>query len=111
MTRQHTPATLDMGLHLPTRGTRHPPYGSERVNALGPAVWVEKRLSFLRRYEVSTTAGSSIPRGLSPKVGAGTSTGLDHGIGHIRLVEVDSAARAPAPPTPISPRTSSAACG
>ena len=35
--------------------------------------------------------------------------GLDHGIGHFRLVEVDSKARAPAPPIPISRQTSSAA--
>ena len=55
--------------------TRHPPYGSERVNAIEPAVWTGKRLSFLRRYEVSTPAGSAIPRGLSPKVGAWTSIG------------------------------------
>ena len=37
------------------------------------------------------------------------SPGLDHGIGHFRLFEVDSEARAPAPPRPKSPRTSSAA--
>jgi hypothetical protein len=37
------------------------------------------------------------------------STGLDHGIGHFLLFEVDSAAQAPAPPMPKSPQTSSAA--
>src|SRR5262249_10627251 len=36
-------------------------------------------------------------------------SGLDQGIGHFMLFEVDSVARAPAPPTPISPRTWSAA--
>jgi len=35
--------------------------------------------------------------------------GLDHGIGHFRLFEVDSEVRAPALPSPKSPRTSSAA--
>ena len=45
------------------------------MNAIGPAVWAGKRLSFLRRYEVSTTAGAAIPRGLSPQVDAYTSTG------------------------------------
>ena len=35
--------------------------------------------------------------------------GLDHGIGHFMLFEVDSEARAPAPPIPKSPQTSSAA--
>ena len=35
--------------------------------------------------------------------------GIDHGIGHFMLFEVDSAARAPAPPLPKSPQTSSAA--
>ena len=33
-------------------------------------------------------------------------TGLDHGIGHIRLVEVDSEEREVAPPMPKSPQTS-----
>ena len=36
-------------------------------------------------------------------------SGLDHGIGHFMLFEVDSEARAPAPPIPKSPQTSSAA--
>ena len=36
-------------------------------------------------------------------------TGLDHGIGHIRLVEVDSEEREVAPPIPKSPQTSNAA--
>src|SRR5262250_2892753 len=35
--------------------------------------------------------------------------GFDHGIGHFMLFEVDSEARAPAPPMPKSPRTLSAA--
>src|SRR5262249_28747388 len=35
--------------------------------------------------------------------------GLDHGIGHFMLVEVDSGAQAAAPPMPILPQTSSAA--
>jgi hypothetical protein len=35
--------------------------------------------------------------------------GLDRGIGHLMLFEVDSKARAPAPLIPISPPTSSAA--
>ena len=35
--------------------------------------------------------------------------GLDQGIGHFMLFEADSVARAPAPPTPMSPRTSSVA--
>jgi hypothetical protein len=35
--------------------------------------------------------------------------GLDHGIGHFMLFEVDSEARVTAPPIPKSPRTSSAA--
>jgi hypothetical protein len=35
--------------------------------------------------------------------------GLDQGIGHFTLFEVDSAARAPAPPSPKSRQTSSAA--
>src|SRR5467141_2482857 len=35
--------------------------------------------------------------------------GLDHGIGHFMLFEVDSEAQAPAPPMPKSPQTSSAA--
>ena len=35
--------------------------------------------------------------------------GLDHGIGHFMLGEVDLKARAPAPPSAKSPRTSSAA--
>jgi hypothetical protein len=38
-----------------------------------------------------------------------TAVGLDQGIGHLMLCEVDSAARALAPPSPISPKTSSAA--
>lgn len=37
------------------------------------------------------------------------SLGLDQGIGHPMLFEVDSAARAPVPPHPISPQTSSGA--
>jgi Winged helix-turn helix len=37
------------------------------------------------------------------------SVGLDQGIGHFMLFEADSVARAPAPPTPISPRTSGVA--
>src|SRR4029453_18407878 len=36
-------------------------------------------------------------------------SGLDHGIGHFRLFAVDSEVRAPALPSPKSPRTSSAA--
>ena len=35
--------------------------------------------------------------------------GLDHGIGHIRLVEVDSEEQEVAPPIPKSPQTSNAA--
>jgi len=35
--------------------------------------------------------------------------GLDHGIGHFMLFEVDAEAQAPAPPMPKSPQTSSAA--
>jgi hypothetical protein len=35
--------------------------------------------------------------------------GLDQGIGHFMLFEVGSEARAPAPPSPKSPQTSSAA--
>ena len=35
--------------------------------------------------------------------------GLDRGIGHFMLFEVDSKAQAPAPPMPISPQTSNAA--
>ena len=35
--------------------------------------------------------------------------GLDHGIGHFMLFEVDSEAQAPAPLRPKSPQTSSAA--
>src|SRR5438128_11662018 len=38
-----------------------------------------------------------------------TACGLDHGIGHFMLFEVDSEAQAPAPPRPKSPQTSSAA--
>jgi len=34
-------------------------------------------------------------------------SGLDHGIGHSMIFEVDSTARVPAPPIPISPQTSS----
>src|SRR5262249_53594307 len=33
--------------------------------------------------------------------------GLDHGVGHVMLFEVDSEARAPTPPIPIVLRTSS----
>jgi hypothetical protein len=44
------------------------------------------------------------PFGIRPKT-----FGLDHGIGHFMLFEVDSEARAPAPPMPKSPQTSSAA--
>jgi hypothetical protein len=36
-------------------------------------------------------------------------SGLDHRVGHFRLFEVDSAARAPAPLRPKSPQTLSAA--
>jgi hypothetical protein len=39
----------------------------------------------------------------------GGAYGLDQGSGHFRLFEVDAAARAPAPPPPISPRTARAA--
>ena len=38
-----------------------------------------------------------------------STVGLDHGIGHFRLVEADSKARAAAPPMPKSSQTSSAA--
>jgi len=38
-----------------------------------------------------------------------TDTGLDQGIGHFMLCEVDSAARAPTPRIPVLPQTSSAA--
>jgi hypothetical protein len=38
-----------------------------------------------------------------------TKIGLDHGIGHFMIFEVDSAAQAPAPPMPKWLRTSSAA--
>ena len=34
---------------------------------------------------------------------SGLEWGLDHGIGHFMLFEVDSEARAPAPPMPKSP--------
>src|SRR5262249_22668930 len=37
--------------------------------------------------------------------------GLDQGIGHFMLFEVDSEARAPVLPSPISPRTARAASG
>ena len=39
----------------------------------------------------------------------GTRKGLDRGIGHFMLFEVDSEARALDPPSPKSPQTSSAA--
>src|SRR5262249_51851706 len=53
------------------------------------------------------TGGRCMVRGLL--VMTGLMVGLDHGIGHVMLFEVDSEVRAPAPPMPILLRISSAA--
>src|SRR5262252_4177546 len=58
---------------------------------------------------VRQLAKTAVPGGFSPDQSENSICGLDHGIGHYMIFEVDLEAQAPAPPMPKWLRTSSAA--
>src|SRR5215467_473263 len=78
-------------------------------------MYLVRGAAILHAGESSPRCGRSAPRG-GGRGSAPTQRGLrcpppglDHGIGHVMLFEVDSEVRAPAPPMPILLRISSAA--
>jgi hypothetical protein len=83
------------------------------LQCLGNPMLIDKPLPFISAF---VDAVDETIRQHSPAQGMSTTQrtwlailGLDPGIGHFMLFEVDSEAQAPAPPIPISPRTWSAA--
>ena len=66
-------------------------------------------LLYSQRPDATDVAGFKAWKKRGRHVKKGEKGGLDRGIGHFMLFEVDSKARAPAPLIPKSPQTSSAA--
>ena len=113
----HPTEDRDLGFVIRTLNPYHPTQfiyvlnGGYSHGTYGAALWATKsknlrRLLKLNRKEKTDSVGAlfHIPvkdwRSPAPLP---LEDGLDHGIGHFMLFEVDSAARAPAPPIPKSP--------
>ena len=65
--------------------------------------------SVVVQYDVRSMSTYRHHKDDSPRISDCGKLGIDHGIGHFMVFEVGSEAQAPAPPSPKSPQTSSAA--
>src|SRR6266705_543005 len=75
-------------------------YVGERINKAQSAKRLAQGNAYIFTFSDQYDIDGKVP---------GNAAGLDQGIGHFMLCEVDSAARAPTPRIPVLPQTSSAA--